>query len=688
MRKIVLIAFVMLNLFQHLVLAQMAGNYTIGNNSDYSTIQAALDAIHSSGISAPVVFKIKQGTYNEQLSFYYISGQSALNTVTFQSETHDSSTVIITFDNPLFGIINGGNHCIFKYISLINTNETGYSVASSNYITIENSILEGNFRADIATCRNCKIFKTGYGDFRFRGGVLENCELAFSNTFTVSQGNGLPGIAVIKNCKITTETISIGFSSGTQVLNNEIIGNIYFGISSDNCYCVGNKIFGNLNGFNLFNLKIWNNFIYGTTELTACNDGQLFSNNFANTSVLMETIGWQIWNNNFPSSVAGYFDENTFGFNNFFPHAYNVPGYNTMRVDPQYISETDLHAQNPLLMGRAKRLTQISFDIDSLARPNPPSYGANEICLSGYTSVDLPCGDSIRLSFCNAPDTGIFNWTPSIGLNNPTVKNPIASATTSTLYVLTETVSGFTDSVLLNIQPFDISGNEYIELSCDDSIAIHVPYNAGAIYQWSPTEGLNDTIHSYSIAQPATSVVYTVSAYIPGCDTASHSFTIFADSLPIPLFYYDSNGLTVDFVNSSRCSESYLWDFGDSTATSTEETPSHIYAHPGTYIGRLTSYNAFGSASYSNYVYVLNPGIGEPTNDSISIYPNPAITELTITGFAPAYLKLCNTLGQTIAEANKSNKLYLGDLPQGLYVLQVFDENMFVVKTEKIIVGN
>ncbi len=79
-------------------------------------------------------------------------------------------------------------------------------------------------------------------------------------------------------------------------------------------------------------------------------------------------------------------------------------------------------------------------------------------------------------------------------------------------------------------------------------------------------------------------------------------------------------------------------------------------------------------------------GINEAEN-TIKIYPNPATTEITVSGYSPAYIKLCDAVGQTVAEASKSNKLYVGNLSQGLYVLQLFDAKGQQVKTEKVIVA-
>lgn len=81
----------------------------------------------------------------------------------------------------------------------------------------------------------------------------------------------------------------------------------------------------------------------------------------------------------------------------------------------------------------------------------------------------------------------------------------------------------------------------------------------------------------------------------------------------------------------------------------------------------------------------IGVGLNEIVNE-IKIYPNPVMSEITVSGYSPAYLKLCDAVGQTVAES-KSNKLYVGNLSQGLYVLQVFDEKGQPVKTEKVIVA-
>lgn len=85
----------------------------------------------------------------------------------------------------------------------------------------------------------------------------------------------------------------------------------------------------------------------------------------------------------------------------------------------------------------------------------------------------------------------------------------------------------------------------------------------------------------------------------------------------------------------------------------------------------------------SNCHEVIAVGINE-IEGLIKIYPNPVKSEITVNGYSPAYIMLSDAVGQTVAKS-PSNKLYVGNLSQGLYVLQLFDENGTLVKTEKLI---
>ena len=66
--------------------------------------------------------------------------------------------------------------------------------------------------------------------------------------------------------------------------------------------------------------------------------------------------------------------------------------------------------------------------------------------------------------------------------------------------------------------------------------------------------------------------------------------------------------LTIKFTNASSNATTYSWDFGDNSAASTEESPSHKYAAVGSYSVKLTAKASDGTTDISTQtVTVVDP---------------------------------------------------------------------------------
>ncbi|MEZ4804763.1 MAG: hypothetical protein R2852_04565 [Bacteroidia bacterium] len=101
----------------------LAGVYTIGGTlPDFSTISEARDALESRGVIDSVVFKIRNGTYNEQIEISPFPGMASVHPVTFTSESNDSSKVTITSNasNYVFSI-NGAKYITISHLGLLKT---------------------------------------------------------------------------------------------------------------------------------------------------------------------------------------------------------------------------------------------------------------------------------------------------------------------------------------------------------------------------------------------------------------------------------------------------------------------------------------------------------------------------------------------------------------------------------------
>lgn len=105
--------------------ALTAGTYTIGGSTpDFATINDAVTELNTFGVCGPVVFDIRNGTYNEQLMFNEIPGASTTNTITFKSENNDKTAVKIsspaassTTDNFTISL-NGTDHITFRDLTI------------------------------------------------------------------------------------------------------------------------------------------------------------------------------------------------------------------------------------------------------------------------------------------------------------------------------------------------------------------------------------------------------------------------------------------------------------------------------------------------------------------------------------------------------------------------------------------
>lgn len=153
-KKIISYSLVFLSLFTGItttVYSQIAsGTYIIGTGGNYTTINAAITDLTTNGLAGDghVVFKIKDGTYDEQLLLGAIAGTSATSTVTFVSESEDAEKVLIQFSGNFIISLDGADFVTFKHIKFYNYStgtyiRTIYSNSVSSNITLNNCILIG-----------------------------------------------------------------------------------------------------------------------------------------------------------------------------------------------------------------------------------------------------------------------------------------------------------------------------------------------------------------------------------------------------------------------------------------------------------------------------------------------------------------------------------------------------------------
>jgi PKD repeat protein len=206
-----------------------------------------------------------------------------------------------------------------------------------------------------------------------------------------------------------------------------------------------------------------------------------------------------------------------------------------------------------------------------------------------------------------ASGTTSYLWFPSTGLSSSSTASVIANPTLTTTYTVIGTdIYGCKDTTFVPVMVFPEPIAQFIlspPQGCDSLLVQFTNLSIDATqYLWTFSDGTTDTstnpFHWFS--GPGN---YDVTLYVEGLggcnDTLSLTDAITVYPEPVADFawrqsnYPVLNGEVV-FDNNSINSDTYDWNFGDSTQHSSAENPSHIYEQYGTYWVTLVSSNTDG----------------------------------------------------------------------------------------------
>lgn len=229
----------------------LKGSYTIGgDSSDFRSFNEAATCLRKSGIAGPVVFNIRPGVYAEKVRFSHVKGSSIENTITFQSETGDSTSVVLsgngTSSDSYTLRLDTASFFIFKNLTIKNTNynyaEVVYLYGKSSYNQFINNVFEAssssydpvvyaytsnkNFVTSVVFDNNLFINgDDGFYSYYFGDGIIRT-DLAYefyNNKFVNQRSYGI-NLSEIPGCKIHKNIFESESGSG------------YTGISLDQPY--------------------------------------------------------------------------------------------------------------------------------------------------------------------------------------------------------------------------------------------------------------------------------------------------------------------------------------------------------------------------------------------------------------------------------------------------------------------
>jgi hypothetical protein len=205
-------------------------------------------------------------------------------------------------------------------------------------------------------------------------------------------------------------------------------------------------------------------------------------------------------------------------------------------------------------------------------------------------------------------------------------------------------------------------------------------------YSWS-TGSANSSI----VVSPGTSTSYVVAGLITPTCTGSNSISITVNPTPtLNVFSSDSVACinnTVTLTGSGAAA--YTWTFTGGNATVNPVSLSTGTAS-GVISVSVAGQSIDGCTATAVFSQTVRTCVGleeeSSSNVQITVYPNPFVMELNLSGFSGT-VEICNALGQVVISASvkESEAVNTATLPKGVYIVKAYNSEGTVVKTVRVI---
>lgn len=268
-----------------------------------------------------------------------------------------------------------------------------------------------------------------------------------------------------------------------------------------------------------------------------------------------------------------------------------------------------------------------------------------------------------------------YSWTPSAGLNDTAIAQPIAKPAINTTYIVTMTTAGgcvAKDTVIVSIQPMPapLIATSGTTAFCPGS-SVSLSTTTAGTFQWFKDSVVinNATNNSYTASEAGKYMVKVVD--VNGCPATSTATTVTVYAQPpTPVITQTGN------VLQAPAATGYQW-YLNGSILSTVSTQTYTYPLPGTYT--LIVSNADNCKSNLSTPYlVVTTGINSPELEKkMLLGPNPVKDQLLIryTGnYAVFDVTIVDISGQHVMAQGKfsgSMEFNMKSYPAGMYIIQV-----------------
>lgn len=263
-------------------------------------------------------------------------------------------------------------------------------------------------------------------------------------------------------------------------------------------------------------------------------------------------------------------------------------------------------------------VTLISFGGSGCSDTLSNTITVNPVPSANFSSANVCTNDTMIFSSTSVGNPDMFVWNFGDGFfdntNNDSSSHVYTLAGTYNVVLTVGYVStGCTNSITIPVTSYPLTVPSFTSTTpCLNVNTIFTDATSNAPTQWtwnfgdgSPFDNTQNPSHVYSAA--GTYQVTLVTQNMFGCRDSITTNTV-VNPLPLAQFTFDTvcaNSATT-YIDQSISAVAWSWDFGDG-ATSTNNSPTHVYASNGTYNVSLIVSNLFGCTDTISHSIIVNP---------------------------------------------------------------------------------
>lgn len=304
-------------------------------------------------------------------------------------------------------------------------------------------------------------------------------------------------------------------------------------------------------------------------------------------------------------------------------------------------------------------------------------------------TTNLCSGETASL---NAGNTGsTFLWTPG-GATTQFINVTNAGTYSAKIRSIHGCEINSATNVVIRPLPVPHLGND--TSICDGDQIVLDAGNPGYSYLWntgatSQTVSVSDSgTYSVTVTTPYDCVHSEDKhiSYLPSPRVEGFNF--------IPLFYEDLGKVQFSPLNPTNVN-SYEWDFGDGSPTTTQVNPMHIYASGGDYQVTLKVFNGCGDFEISLPINVdITTGIVKLGKDAANVwvYPNPSRNYITIDNKSAdirmEQVTVFNILGAAVYDRktdSSKHQLSVSGFASGVYTARIRTDKGWVIRKFEVV---